>query len=338
MPVLKILAAALSLAAVTTAGAQTVLRYSNFVPIGHPVRTQILDPWVHEVEKVTAGRVTFNMLPKVVGTVPGQFDVVRDGSADVAVVVPGYTPGRFTFTEIIEVPFIGDRAEFVAPAFYNAYSRNFARFGEFAGTQLLSIFSTSPQHLYTAKKAVRSVDDFAGMKLRTNSTAMSQSVTALGGVPVNKPVTEIYEMVAGGLVDGAFFNPSDHKSFKVQSVLPMGTLIPGGISASAVALVMNEAKWNSIAKADRDAIMAVSGEKLARIAGKAYDDGARQATDEFRAGGGKVDTLPAAAVTVVREKLLPIEQAWIERAKQKGLADPAAALAALRADARGTAK
>jgi TRAP-type C4-dicarboxylate transport system substrate-binding protein len=327
--------AVLALAIGATAQAQTVLRYSNFVPQGHPVRTKILDPWVVEVEKVTAGRVKFDMLPKVVGTVAGQYDVVRDGLADVAVVVPGYSPGKFVFTEIIEVPFIGDRAEFVSPAFYNVYAKNFQSFGEFRGTHLLSIFNTSPQHLFTAKRRVQSVDDFKGLKLRTNSTSTSRAVGNLGGVAVIKPVTEMYELVSGGLVDGALFNPSDHKSFNLTKLLPVATLVPGGISASAVALVINEAKWNAISASDRELIMSVSGAKLARVAGKAYDEGALEAINEFRAGGGTVDTMPANAVTTIKERLLPIETDWVERARQKGMADPAAALKTLRTDGAG---
>jgi TRAP-type C4-dicarboxylate transport system substrate-binding protein len=317
------------------AQAQQVLRYSNFIPPGHPVRTQILDPWVADVERVTEGRVRFNMLPKVVGSVAGQHDVVRDGLADVAVVVPGYNPGKFVFTEIIEIPFIGDHAEFVAPAFYNVYIKHFSRYAEFGGTHLLSLFSTSPQHLFTAKRAVARNDDFRGLKLRTNSTSMAQAVTALGGVPVIKPVTEMYEMISGGLVDGAFFNPSDHKSFKLTQLLPIATLVPGGISASAVALIINEARWNGLSAADRAAIMSVSGERLARVAGKAYDEGARQAIDEFRRGGGRVDTLPPELVNEIRQRIAGVEQAWLEKARQKGLADPAGVVASLRAEARG---
>ncbi|MCW5653894.1 TRAP transporter substrate-binding protein [Hydrogenophaga sp.] len=329
--------AVMTMAIAATAQAQTVLRYSNFVPPGHPVRTKILDPWVVEVEKATAGRVKFDMLPKVVGTVAGQYDVVRDGLADVAVVVPGYSPGKFVFTEIIEVPFIGDRAEFVSPAFYNVYAKNFLSFGEFRGTHLLSIFNTSPQHLFTAKKRVQSVDDFKGLKLRTNSTSTSRAVGNLGGVAVIKPVTEMYELVSGGLVDGALFNPSDHKSFNLTKLLPVATLIPGGVSASAVALVINEAKWNAISASDRDLIMAVSGAHLAKVAGKAYDEGAQEAINEFRAGGGVVDTMPAAAVAAIRERVLPIETDWVERAKQKGMSDPAGALKTLRTDGAGPA-
>lgn len=312
------------------ASAQTVLRYSNFIPPTHILRSQVFDPWIANVEKVTAGRVKIEMMPKVVGTVAGQFDVVKDGLADIAVVVPSYTPGRFDLIEIVEIPFMGDRAELVAPVFYNFYTKNLLKYGELSGTHVLSMFTNTPPLLFTAKRVMKSVDDFKGMKLRTSSASMAQSVTLLGGVPIIKPVTDIYEMVSSGLVDGAFFPAVDHKSFKLTQTLPKASFVTGGISCSAIALIINEGKWQAISPTDREAIMKISGEVLARTAGKAYDDAGREVLDDLRTSGGSVDTVSPEMLAELKKKLQPVEQTWIEKAKKKGLADPAAALLALR--------
>lgn len=318
--------------AATAASAQTVLRYSNYIPPGHVLREKVFNPWMAEVEKVTAGRVKVDMLPKVVGTVAGQYDVIRDGLADVAVVVPSYTPGKFDLAEIVEVPFLHGRAEVVAPAFYKFYTQNFQRHGEFAGAHILSVFTNTPPSLYTAKRGFLQADDFKGAKLRTSSASMAQTVRLLGGVPVIKPVTEIFEMVNSGLVDGAFFPPVDHKSFKLTQALGYMTEIPGGISCSAIAFIVNEAKWNSIAAGDREAIMAISGPVLARLAGRSYDEASREAVEEMRKAGGKIESMSPAAAAAVRQRVLAVEEGWMERARKKGISDPAAALAALRAE------
>lgn len=39
------------------------------------------------------------------GTPPQLLNQVRDGVADIAWTLPGYTPGRFTLTEVFELPF-----------------------------------------------------------------------------------------------------------------------------------------------------------------------------------------------------------------------------------------
>jgi TRAP-type C4-dicarboxylate transport system substrate-binding protein len=316
----------------TASQAQVVLRYSNYIPPAHILRVAVFDPWIADVEKVTNGRVKVEMLPKVVGTVAGQYDVVRDGLADVAVMVPSYAPGKFDLAEIVEIPFMGDRAETISPAFNDFYTKNFLRYNEFAGTHVLSIFSNTPPTAFTKKSlSLKSADDFKGAKMRTPSASMAQSVTLLGGVPVIKPVTEIYEMVSSGLVDGAFFPALDHKSFKLTQALPRATVLPGGISCSAIAFLINEAKWQSISPADREAITKISGAAMARLAGKAYDEASREALAELAKTGGSVETASPAMMADVKQRVLPVEQGWIERARKKGVADPAAALATLRA-------
>lgn len=96
-----ILLAAMASAPLTgPAQAESVtLRYSQWLPATYPLQAEIIDPWFEEIARVTEGRVTIVATPKVVGTVAGQYDVLVDGLADVALVVPGYTPGRFPLTE-----------------------------------------------------------------------------------------------------------------------------------------------------------------------------------------------------------------------------------------------
>ncbi|MDR3453353.1 MAG: hypothetical protein P4L96_11215 [Rhodoferax sp.] len=44
--------------------AQTVLRYSNWLQAGYPVRAQILDVWMVEVEKTAEGRGKIEIAPR----------------------------------------------------------------------------------------------------------------------------------------------------------------------------------------------------------------------------------------------------------------------------------
>src|SRR5690606_35882949 len=90
--------------------AQTVIRYSPWLPPGHAVHEGLLRPWAAEVEKLTEGRVQIEFLPKAVGSPAAQFDVVRDGLADMGVILPGYTPGRFPLLDMGELPLLSSDA------------------------------------------------------------------------------------------------------------------------------------------------------------------------------------------------------------------------------------
>ncbi len=112
------IAMAMSLVSAGTAASQTsTLRYSSWLPGNHWLNTKVMLPWTAELENATDGRVKIELLPKTVGTPPTQFDVCRDGLADVCVIVAGYTPGRFAATELGELPFMGDDPRVLAPAF-----------------------------------------------------------------------------------------------------------------------------------------------------------------------------------------------------------------------------
>ncbi|MBT2301944.1 TRAP transporter substrate-binding protein [Variovorax paradoxus] len=312
--------------------AQTVLRYSNWLPAGHPLRAQVMEPWSEEVAKVTQGRVKVEWAPKVVGTVAGQFDTISDGLADVALFVPSYTPGKFEITELMELPFLAEKASIRSPATHRFFTKHLAQFNEYKGIQPLSVFTGPAQHIYTAKRAIKTVDDIQGLKLRSPSPTVSQGISLLGGVPVVKPAPDIYEMVSGGLLDGAVFTTPDSLSFKLTTVVPKAHIVEGGFSATVIVLAMNPAKWQALSKADQDAIMSVSGEKLALGVGTAYDKAEQEALEATRKAGGTVERLSPAVVAAMKQKTLPVEQATYEKARKRGVPDPVALVNALRAD------
>lgn len=316
----------------TAASAQTVLRYSNWLPAGHPLRTQVMDPWAENVAKATQGRVKVDVSPKVIGTVAGQFDAVLDGLADVALFVPSYTASRFELTELMELPFLADKAAVRSPATYRFYMEHLAKYDEYKGVTLLSVFTGPALHISTAKRRIDKIEDFQGLKLRTPSPTSTQAVTLLGGTPVLKPATEIYEMVSGGLLDGAVFTVPDALSFKLTTLLPLVDLVPGGLGATVIALAINPGKWKSLSEADRDAILKVSGEAVAQAVGNSYDVVERESLEATRKAGGTVTTLNPTLVAAMKQRMSPIEQAAIEKARKKGVPDPVALIAQLRAE------
>ena len=86
-----------------------------------------------------------------------------------------------------------------------------------------------------------------------------------------KPAPESYELLSQGVADGLFFPKESPFSFKLIPLLKHVTYVPGGLYNVTFALVMNEAKWKQISDADKAEINKLSGEALARRAGKAWD-------------------------------------------------------------------
>ncbi|WP_048440324.1 TRAP transporter substrate-binding protein [Caenimonas sp. SL110] len=317
----------------TTAAAQTTtVKYSNWLPAGQAMRVEVIEPWIAEVEKITQGRVKIDTLPKVVGTVPAQFDVARDGQADLVVFIPGYTPNRFDILEVAQLPFMGDDPERLAPVVDRFYRKNLASFNELKGVHPLSVYVVSPGQLFNRVRPIKTLADFKGLKIRSPQASSTQALSLLGAVPVSKPVGETYELLSSGVLDGTFMPPESIPAFKLTDLVPHATIVPGAIYNTILVLGINEDKWKSFSQADRDAITRISGDAFARNIGRAYAKGDKAAFDTIRKAGRTVEVLPEPVVAEMKKTLAPIEKDWIEKVKKKGVADPQKLIDQLRAD------
>ncbi|MGF7159276.1 TRAP-type C4-dicarboxylate transport system substrate-binding protein [Rhodoligotrophos appendicifer] len=331
------LAAATAFAALP-AQAETVLKFSAWLPVQHWLNAGVMKPWADAVDEATQGRVRIEFLPKVVGSAQAQFDVVRDGLADVSIIVNGYTPGRFTLLEMGELPFLGTEAVVMSPAFYRIYEEYLSKFDEFDGVHVLSTFTTASGHIYTTKVEIDDLADLKGLKLRSPLGSTAPIMTALGAVPVQKPSTEAYELLSTGVIDGTFLSREGAKGNKILELVPFLTVVPGGLYNAILSVIVNQAKWDAITPEDQAAIMKVSGEALALKIGQAYQKADEDGLEAIKAAGHTVTVANPKLLGEMKEALKPIESAWIEKAKAKGLDNPEEVLAQFRAELQAGAK
>ena len=336
-----LLAGAFALLGTASAMAQsTVLKYSNWLPVGQAMRVDAIEPWITEVAKVTQGRVKIDTLPKVIGTVPAQFDVARDGQADVVIFIPGYTPGRFDISELFELPFMSDNPELYGPIADRYYRKNLVQYNEFKGVHVLSFFVVSPGQFFNNKRPIKTMADFHGLKIRSPQPSSTQVLTLLGAVPVSKPVSEAYELLSAGVLDGTLMPPESVQSFKLIDSLPYASIVPGSLYNTVLVLAMNEDKWASLKPEDRAAIEKISADALAKQIGAAYVRGDQRNWEAMHKAGKTVETVSPALLAEMKTTLKPVEASWIERAKKRGVPQPERLIAEVRSEvaAAGAAK
>ena len=320
-----------------TASAQTVLTMSSWVGPTHPLTRDVLGGWAAAVEKATNGRVKMQMLAKHPVAAPGTFDGVRDGVMDVSYVTASYTPARHPLPLLAELPGSGGTAEINSVAFSRIHWKHLHKAGEYKGVKLLGVFTHGPGQMFLVKKPVNSVADIAGMKIRSGGGISEASAKALGASPLVKPAPESYEILASGVADGTFFPSESIKSFNLDKVVKHATIFPGGFYSSAFGFFMNEEKWNKLPKQDQDAIMSVSGEALARLAGKAWDAADKGGMDALKAAGVNIQQASPAFIAEVRSRTEPLANNWIQAANAKGL-DGAKVLAEFREELKRVAE
>ncbi len=331
--ILSKLAAGALLAAVIAvpAQAETTLRLSNWLPPSHPIVKDMVVPWAQQVEKATDGRVKVDILKAPLGAPPAHFDIAKDGIADVTFGVHGYTPGRFTLTQIAELPFLSDSAEALSVAYWRVYDKMLSRADEHKGVKVISVFTHGPGHIFNSQRQVSTPADLDGLKIRVGGGIINDIAKQLGVVPIQAPSSKSYEILSNGVADGIMFPEESVPFFKIERALKYETRVPKGLYNTSFFFVMNKAKWDSLSKQDQAAIDAVSGEAFARMAGKAWDAADAAGAGAIKAAGIQVSTFDAAALDALKGKVAFAEKAFLDAAAAKGV-DGAAALQMLRAE------
>ena len=327
--------ALVALVASAPAAAQVTLNASSWVSPGHPLTATMLVPLCADIEKVTSARVKCNILPKApVGAVQ-TFDGVKDGLMDLSFITHGYTPGRFALTDAPEFPFMGDTAEVTAVAYQRIYERMLAGANEHKEVVLLSVFTHGPGQMYNTKRAINTLKDLDGLKIRVGGGLVNEITKNLGAVPMLKPAPESYELLSTGVADGLFFPKESPLSFKLVPLIKHVTYVPGGLYNVSFAWIANPAKWNQISEADRKAIQPLLGEALARRSGQAWD--AADAKGEAAVREAKIPIVIASRqlIAEIKEKTEPLEKEWIEKKARPQGVDGQAVLKALRAEIAG---
>jgi TRAP-type C4-dicarboxylate transport system substrate-binding protein len=314
-----------------TANAQVTLNVNTWVPPSHHMVSEVMMRFCKDAETATQGRVKCNLLSKAVVSAPQTFDAVRDGLADISFIVPGYTPGRFSLTDAVEFPFMGDTAEATSVAYQRIYDRMLAKYDEHKGVKVLAVCTHGPGQVFNTKRAVSSLKDLEGMKIRVGGGMVNEVAKALGTVPMLKPAPESYELLSQGVADGVFFPKEASVAFKLVPLIKHATYIPNGLYNVAFTVIMNEAAWKRISATDQAAISKLTGEPLARIAGQAWDRADARGEKAVREAKIPIVTASPQFIAEIKSKTSGLEQAWIDKvkAKAKGV-DGAAVLKAVR--------
>ena len=248
------------LAAPVPAEAKVTLNYSIFFPAAHG-QAQAAAEWAGEIEQRTDGEVTINLFPGGTLTNARQcYDGVVQGISDLGMSCFAYTPGRFPVMEALDLPMgypDGTTATRVANEFLNSMQP-----AELKDVKVLYIHAHGPGLLHT-KKPVRTLEEIRGMKIR--STGLSEKVTrALGAVPVGMSQGEAYEALQKGVVEGTFAPIETLKGWKQAEVIKYTTECTSIGYTTAMFVVMNRAKWNSLPADIQNIFNAVSAEWIDR--------------------------------------------------------------------------
>ena len=318
------------IAALSTANvkAQTVMKISSWAPPGHQQNSKVLPLMGKRIEAATEGRVKWKIEYKLASPLK-QFEIVRDGIADVAWIFHGYNT-RYIASQAIEIPGHGVTAESASYAAQVAFENHLHKANEHRGVVVATNFSHGDAVIHT-KKPITALSDLKGMKVRVPGGVGSLVGKALGVVAVKLPAPKVYEALSSGVADGIFMPVEVQKSFRLKEVTPHVTFMPGGLYYGNFAILISPQFLDKLSAKDRKAVLGTTGRKFAKEVGKYWEHADSVGFADAKKSGSQIQTASSDMVAKFKKITANIEAGWLKRMGKYKNVDAGAALTDLRA-------
>lgn len=313
------LAAAMTVAALPALAQETkTMRIGSWLPPHHLIVSGILQPWATAIEEETGGSLKFEIMTSPLGPPPAQFDLLLDQAFDVGYGVSGHNAGRFTMTQVMDLPFMSPDPWAGSAASWLTYQKYGAAYGEHEGAHVVGLFTHSNPNINMAKGRVDTLADLAGKTIRVGGNVTGRIMSELGASPVQLPPTEAQTAMSRGVADGITFPSESIDFFGITPVISSITRIPGGLYTDTFWVAFNQDSWDSLSDEERAAVEKHSGMAIAMLSGFAWTNGDKHGEEKLNENGVEFVTLPEADVAAAREKLKPLEAEWLAQASEKG--------------------
>lgn len=290
------------------------LSYSIFFPATH-LQAQTAEQWAEEVEERTDGLIKITMYAG--GTLtkaPQCYEGVVNGISDIGMSVFAYTRGRFPLLEGLDLPLgypDGVTATRIANEMVKKYEPE-----ELDDVHVLYLHAHGPGIL-ASKKEVTQVDDLQSMKIRATGLS-AKIVSSLGGVPISMSQGETYDALQKGVVDATFCPVETLKGWRQGEVIDYVIDTRAIGYTTAMFVVMNKDKWNSIPEDLQKIITEVSEEWIEKQ-GQAWDQSDEEGAEFVQELGKEFVELTPEQEKLFVDAMVPVLDEYVTATEGKGL-------------------
>jgi TRAP-type C4-dicarboxylate transport system substrate-binding protein len=312
-------AAAMSLGFVATATAADVtLRFHHFLPPQANVPKIMFAKWKADIEKESGGRLKIQEFPamQLGGKPPELMDQAVDGVADIIWTLSGYTPGRFPSAEVFELPFLLKDAESASRAYWQFAQENMKE--ELKDIHPLALWVHGPGIIHS-KKAVKTVADLKGLKLRAPTRITNAMFQSLGATPIGMPVPAVPEALSKGVVDATVLPWEVTGAFKIPELVSNHTMFDGEfIYTSTFIMGMNKDSYNKLPDDLKKVLDNNSGLELSGWFGKMIQSFDEPTYTKTQASGNSIVNVSGAELEEWKTKAQPTIDQWVKDMDAQG--------------------
>ncbi len=324
----KLIASAMTAALLTGAGSAAQgkeLKFSLLLPEHHILVQNVFKPFETEVEEKSGGELEITLYPSaVLGDGKEQLRLTETGVADLALIVPSYTRGRFPLLESGTLPFAFDSAVHgtkVLQALRDEYIEP-----EFDTVKLLYAAMTSPTALLTGSTPLEHLADLEGLSLRGTGGEQVSVLEDLGVNTVSVPASDLYVAMERGTIEGTILSLASAPGYKLEEVV--GYVNQVNFSSTPIAVVMNRSTWEGLTPEQQQVITEAS-QSAAMATAEAYDAADEEGLATLKAQGAEVVNFADEDIEKLKSLSEPSWDSWETQLTENG-EDGAAFMSAFR--------
>ncbi|WP_339798653.1 C4-dicarboxylate TRAP transporter substrate-binding protein [uncultured Marinobacter sp.] len=244
----------------------TTLRFASGYPTGS-ITSEALEVFQEKLKTYSDGSLDVRIfelsLLNLAETPPG----IRDGMADMGVVLTPYFPRDFPNTNMVaEVSMsveLGSEPPSQVGLVYTGAMSEYILFhctdcqDEFdAQNQLFLGSAATPPYSLLCREKIDSMEALAGKNLRTSGAQWARWAEAVGANPITMSVNEIYEGLSQGVVDCSVQSTSELSVFNLFEVIDDITVnYPSGVFSGVGAGNINKQAWQALDNSQREALL-----------------------------------------------------------------------------------
>lgn len=324
----KHLALGAALALTTTlsapAFAQTELIYNSYLPPFNETFQIGIRDFSAAIAEESDGDITVNIPDSSLAPSDRQYEMVRDGIADMAVLQVESVSQFMVLNELGGLPGMAPTAEAGSVALWETYQEHFKEAGELPGVVLLSTHVLPGRDILALDGLkISSPDDLKGKRVWASAPPFLRAAEVMGSVPMVIEFGELQEFAARGDLDALFVSPGSAGSAGVLEMTSQINRMPGGFGSQSFMIIMAESKWNELSE-DQKAAVLRAADDLPRRIGAANDASELEVAAEVEEIG--ITEMTGEALEAFKAVVAPQLDGWKERAIQAGLEDPQAAI------------
>ena len=235
-----------------------------------------------------------------------QAQLVLDGTADLAYVVPGYSPRQFPDVSVLELPGLFRNARESSLVF-----ARLAAAGVLEGFRkffVVGAFVTDGETIHS-RKPIASLADLKGQTIRANNSTVTESLRKFGANPSVLPINRTMDALSQGKLDSVTVATAVLTEFGFGRLTNHHYLLPLG--GAPLSLVMNREKLASLPLPAREIIRKYSGEWLSEQGAACFDAKSRQTAEKLKADPRRTVVKPSSTdLAIAREVFSSVVEDW----------------------------